>query len=212
MVNPTTITDRIAIFAELQRGIQAALKTYSNVHRGSGHNSLVTNHLYEQARGIVLEYLGLNPANYVVIFCTPGGAADFQAQLKPDSYRVASSRDIGLPLGIRALAVQKSQLPKGAPVKAGGGTARLVARDWIIWAKSPDRFEAGTPAIINVIAFARALQMTRVYGKNAFQILSDGQTAGHVNQPAPGNCLSIKFYTRMSLLGLQGMSSSKHSG
>jgi len=41
-------------FTELERGVQAALETYSNVHRGSGHNSLVTTHLYEQARDIVL--------------------------------------------------------------------------------------------------------------------------------------------------------------
>jgi isochorismate synthase EntC len=27
-------------FAELKRGVHAALETYSNVHRGSGHNSL----------------------------------------------------------------------------------------------------------------------------------------------------------------------------
>jgi hypothetical protein len=47
-------------FAELERGVHAALETYSNVHRGSGHNSMVTTHLFEQARDIVLEYLGLN--------------------------------------------------------------------------------------------------------------------------------------------------------
>ena len=28
---------------------------------------------------------------------------------------------------------------------------------WVVWAKAPDRFEAGTPAIVNVIAFAIAL-------------------------------------------------------
>lgn len=58
-------------FTELERGVHAALETYSNVHRGSGHNSLVSTHLFEQARDIVLEYLGLNKDKYVVIFCTP---------------------------------------------------------------------------------------------------------------------------------------------
>jgi len=47
-------------YAELERSIQAALETYSNVHRGSGHNSLVSTLLYEQAREFVLEYLGLS--------------------------------------------------------------------------------------------------------------------------------------------------------
>jgi selenocysteine lyase/cysteine desulfurase len=31
-----------------------------------------------------------------------------------------------------------------------------------------DKFEAGTPAIINIIAFARALQLIRHFGKDAF--------------------------------------------
>jgi hypothetical protein len=34
-------------FAVLQQGVQTALETYSNVHRGSGHNSLVSTHLFE---------------------------------------------------------------------------------------------------------------------------------------------------------------------
>ena len=33
-------------FAEIERGVTAALETYSNVHRGSGHNSLVSTQLY----------------------------------------------------------------------------------------------------------------------------------------------------------------------
>jgi len=39
---------------ELERGVHAALETYSNVHRGSGHNSMVTTHLFELGRDIVL--------------------------------------------------------------------------------------------------------------------------------------------------------------
>ena len=35
----------------------------------------------------------------------------------------------------------------------------------MIWAKAPDRFEAGTPAIVNVIAFAMALRLLRHFGK-----------------------------------------------
>src|SRR5659263_82022 len=62
-------------FAELERGVHAALETYSNVHRGSGHNSMVTTHLFEQARDIVVEYLGLSKDKYVVIFCTPSREA-----------------------------------------------------------------------------------------------------------------------------------------
>ena len=156
-------------FTELERGVHAALETYANVHRGSGHNSLVSTHLYEQAGDIVLEYLGLSKSKYVVIFCTPRRAELLTTQLAPGSYRSVSSQEIGLPLGVRALAVARKALPKGAPFQTGGGTARLVSPGWVIWAKAPDKFEAGTPAIVNVIAFAVALRLIQRFGKDAFR-------------------------------------------
>ena len=156
-------------FKELERGLHAALETYSNVHRGSGHNSMVSTSLFEQARAIVLEYLGLSKGKFVVIFCTSRRAELLKAQLKPKSYQCISSQDIGLPLGVRALAVDKKELPKGAPDQAGGGTAKLISKDWVIWTDAPDKFEAGTPAIINIIAFAKALLLIRQYGKDIFR-------------------------------------------
>ena len=39
--------DTARAFAELERAVYKALETYSNVHRGSGHYSMVTTHLYE---------------------------------------------------------------------------------------------------------------------------------------------------------------------
>jgi selenocysteine lyase/cysteine desulfurase len=168
-------------FEELEEGVCSALKTYSNVHRGSGHFSLATTHLFEQAREIVLEYLGLNKGNFVVIFFSPRRAKIFIQQLQPESYRMVSSREFGLSLGITALAVKRNKLPKGAPFHAGGGTARLISKEWIIWAKSPDRFEAGTPAIINIIAFAKALRMIQQSGKVIFtSSLSEELTATEI--------------------------------
>ena len=156
-------------FAELKHSVHAALETYSNVHRGSGHSSIVTTHLYEQARDIVVEYLGLDKNKSVVIFCTPRGAALLQAQLAPGRFQCLSSQDIGLSLGVRVLAVDRGALPSGAPFQTGGGTARLVSPGWVIWAKAPDKFEAGTPPIVNVIAFAKALRLMQHFGKDAFQ-------------------------------------------
>ena len=156
-------------FAELCRGVHTALETYSNVHRGSGHNSIVSTYLFEQAREIVLEYLGLDKDKFVVIFCSPRSAEVLKAQLKPESYKIVSSQDIGIPLGVRAIAAPRKVLPGGAPFHTGGGTTRLVSPDWVIWADAPDKFEAGTPPIINVIAFARALQLIRHFGNGAFQ-------------------------------------------
>jgi selenocysteine lyase/cysteine desulfurase len=158
-----------AAFDALELGVRAALETYSNVHRGSGLNSVVSTHLFEQARGIVLEHVGLSRGKHVAIFGTPRSAGMLMARLQPGSYRTASSRDVGLPLGVRALAVERTALPKSLPFLTGGGTARLVSPDWVIWAAAPERFEAGTPAIVNVIAFAKALLLARPLGVDAFE-------------------------------------------
>ena len=146
------------IFGIFEQKVYAALETYSNVHRGSGHFSMVTTHLFEKAREIILEYTGLEKEKYNVIFCTPRGAEMLTEKLNPDEYQCISGNDFGLNLGVRALAVLREALPKGAPVQPGGGTARLFAPGWVIWAQSPERFEAGTPAIINIIALAIAIQ------------------------------------------------------
>ncbi len=166
---PAVTADSAAPWAELERSVHAALETYSNVHRGTGHNSIVSTRLYEQAREIVLEHLGLDKSGYQVVFCSPRRAELLEARLAPGSFRTVSSRDIGLPLGVRAVAVSRAALPKGVPFETGGGTARLVSPGSVIWAKPPDSLEAGTPAIVNVIAFARALQLTRRFGAEAFR-------------------------------------------
>ena len=118
-------------FAELCMEVHAALETYSNVHRGSGHNSIVSTYLFEQAREIVLEYLGLEKDKFVVIFCSPRSAEVLKTQLKPGSYKIVSSQDIGIPLGVRAIAAGRKALPGGAPFHTGGGTTRLVSPDWV---------------------------------------------------------------------------------
>jgi selenocysteine lyase/cysteine desulfurase len=157
-------------FTELERGIYASLEVYSNVHRGSGHNSIVTTFLFEKARETVLKYMGLNRDRYVVIFCTPVRASALMDLMVSGSYQNISSRDIGLPLGLVALAARRKALPKGVPFQTGGGTTRLVSPGWIIWAGTPYKFEAGTPAIINIIAFARALKLISHLGEGAFDI------------------------------------------
>jgi selenocysteine lyase/cysteine desulfurase len=173
--------DGASAFDALDEAVHAALETYANVHRGSGHHSQVSTHLYEQARAIVLEHLGLSADTHVVIFATPRSADALVARLEPASIRSLSSRDVGLPLGVRALAVERRALPKGPPVLTGGGTARLVGPDWVMWARPPDRFEAGTPAIVNVIAFAKALLLRRRDGAQAFDGASaDARTAGEI--------------------------------
>ena len=156
-------------FAELVRAVHAALQTYSNVHRGSGYTSFVSTRLFEEARDVVLEHLGLRRETHVVVFCSPRRADVLSARLGAADHLRVSSEDVGLPLGVRALAVARAALPKGVPFETGGGTARLVAPGWVVWARAPERFEAGTPAVVNVIAFAKALQLVRQFGRDAFR-------------------------------------------
>jgi selenocysteine lyase/cysteine desulfurase len=156
-------------FAELEHSIFTALETYSNVHRGSGHKSLATTALLDHARELVLEYLEFDKQEYSVIFCTPARSDALTDRLKPGSFRIISSRDIGLPVGIRALAVKKGALPGGFPYQTGGGTARLVSPRSVVWAKAPGKFEAGTPSIVCIIAFVKALTMIRHYGDDLFR-------------------------------------------
>ncbi len=169
------------VFEELERGVQAALETYSNIHRGTGHNSMVSTHLFEQARDIVLEHLRLSRNQYVVIFCTPRREETLKARLAAGTYQSISSEEFGLALGVRALAIHRSALPGGTPFETGGGTVRLVSPGGVIWADAPDKFEAGTPAIINVIAFAASLRLIRRLGIDAFrEAAAERRTAAEI--------------------------------
>lgn len=172
--HPVSVTDKnsafspvISAYKELEESILIALQTYSNVHRGKGHFSLVTTHLYEKARQIVLDYLELDKSEFELIFLSPLRADNLINKIT-GNYRKVSSSEIGLPIGIVALAVEKKSLPEGAPYDTGGGTTKLTSRNWIIWDNSPDKFEAGTPSVINIIAFAKALTLTKKYGKDIF--------------------------------------------
>jgi selenocysteine lyase/cysteine desulfurase len=146
---------------EIEAAVVAALATYSNVHRGSGHHSMVTTRLYERARAIVLGHWSLSDKEYCAIFCTPRRLKRLTSELPQGSWHSLSSEDLGLPLGLCALAVRREDLPEGAPRETGGGTARLIGPEWEIWADVPERFEAGTPPVVNVIALARCLQLSR---------------------------------------------------
>lgn len=166
-------SDYLKAFSILEEKIYAVLQTYSNVERGSGHHSLVTTALYEQAREIVLEYLHLDPQKYVVIFCSPLWSEKLKLTLKSTHYYYLTSHDLGLPIGISVLAILKSDLPKGIPARMGGGTIKLVSARSLVLADIPDRFEAGTPPVVNAIAFALALRIIGKFKANPFQVSDD---------------------------------------
>ncbi|MFX0117496.1 MAG: aminotransferase class V-fold PLP-dependent enzyme, partial [Candidatus Hodarchaeota archaeon] len=168
-------------FRELERSVYAALETYSNVHRGTGHNSLITTLLYEKGREIVLEYLKLDKERFIVIFCSPYGLRILNAQLKSAKKFVVSSQDFGLPLGVRALAIERNALSKKAPIHTGGGSIELVMSDSVTWMNPPGKFESGTPSIINIIALIKVLQAIMHFGTEIFEKqLSEETTAAKI--------------------------------
>lgn len=165
------------IQTKLEEVLQSVLETYSNVHRGSGHNSMVTTALYEEARKRVLNYLDLPARRYTVIFCSPYASSQLIRQIPAENHQLLSSESVGLHMGVRALVVRNKDLPSGDPALSGGGTTKMIAKDWIIWADGPDKFEAGTPAIVNVILFAKALQLTKNRKIGVFKYEDNSLTA-----------------------------------
>lgn len=138
---------------------RGALETYANVHRGSGHYSQASTHLYEQAREIVLDYLGLDKDSYEVVFCSPKRAEALKAQLGPGLHHCLSSQELGLALGVRALAVESRALPRGAPDQAGGGTA--PSNSTAPLATYEVLFTANTTEAINLVAESLARESER---------------------------------------------------
>jgi len=147
--------------------VYIALQYYSNVHRGSGHKSMVTTHLYEKARQIVLNYLHYSKNKYDVIFCSPYLEKKISQQIQKEYYTSLSSNDFGLAIGIRAMAIRRDHLPKEI-LFSGGGNTRLIGKNWVVWSKGYEKFEAGTPAIISVILFACTLQIAKNHKSNSF--------------------------------------------
>jgi len=156
-------------YTELEKGVFSALQTYSNIHRGTGHFSMVTTELFENAREIVLDHLKLKKKEYLVIFCSPRRSKLLKTYFKAVDYTILSSQEFNLPLGVRAFVVRKRALITARNFDTGGGIIKFVSPKSVILADLPGRFEAGTPNIINVICFARALQLIQKFDKNIFK-------------------------------------------
>lgn len=155
---------------EWERGVHAAMRRYSNVHRGQGQHSQVSTELFDEARRIVLQHLNLDPLEYTLVFANPLRAEQLSRQLPQGSWRTCSSGEIGLPIGVNAIAIQNKAFGQLSPIQPGGGTVSLVSEDFVMWAEGPDIQEGGTPHIIGAIAFAKALLVTTA--ANHYSLLS----------------------------------------
>ena len=64
-----------------------------------------------------------------------------------------SGHKLYAPFGAGALV---GRIGAGEPLLHGGGAIRLVTLDDVVWADAPDRYEAGSPNVIGVVALAAA--------------------------------------------------------
>lgn len=144
----------------LYKSLHSALETYSNVHRGNGPASDITTALYEKSREIVVKHLKLNPKQHTVVFGSPWALSRLNDQMDCKAIHLKGS-ETGINVGVDALVGKKKLLNKTEPFLFGGGTTLLYDKEWVMYDKTPARFEAGAPPVINVIAFARALQLTK---------------------------------------------------
>ena len=75
-----------------------------------------------------------------------------------------SGHKLYAPFGAGALV---GRMRDGEPLLAGGGAIRLVTLDDVIWADAPDRYEAGSPNVVGVVALAAACRALRELGMDA---------------------------------------------
>jgi selenocysteine lyase/cysteine desulfurase len=92
-----------------------------------------------------------------------------------------SGHKLYAPLGAGALV---GRLGDGEPLLAGGGAIRLVTVDDVIWADAPDRFEAGSPNVVGVVALAAACRALLSLGMEA--------VASHERS------LAVRLWTRLA--------------
>ncbi len=86
--------------------------------------------------------------------------------LDVDFYAITGHKIYG-PTGIGALYAKRAYLKAMRPFNGGGEMIREVAQDRITYADAPARFEAGTPAIIEAVGLAAAMDYLNGFDRNA---------------------------------------------
>jgi len=82
-------------------------------------------------------------------------------------YLAFSSHKMYAPFGVGVLVGPKETFEKGEPTYKGGGDVRLVSRNFIEWADSPSKDEAGTPNIMGVNALIDSVKTLKLVGLDA---------------------------------------------
>jgi cysteine desulfurase / selenocysteine lyase len=85
------------------------------------------------------------------------------AELGADFYAITGHKMYG-PTGIGALFARRELLEEMPPFIGGGSMIRKVSKELITWADLPAKFEGGTPAIGEAIAFGEAVRWLEELG------------------------------------------------
>ncbi len=84
-------------------------------------------------------------------------------------YLVFSGHKMYAPFGAGVLIGPREAFEEGAPDYTGGGTARIVTSDRVIWYEAPRREEAGTPNLMGVVALSAAIRTLSALGMKRVQ-------------------------------------------
>ena len=79
-------------------------------------------------------------------------------------YLAFSAHKMYAPFGTGVLIGPKSIFMKGNPDYMGGGTARIVTEDLVIWEDPPNKEEAGTPNVMGVVALINSIETIKKIG------------------------------------------------
>ncbi|MFH0882691.1 MAG: cysteine desulfurase [bacterium] len=89
-------------------------------------------------------------------------------EIGADFYAFSAHKMLG-PTGVGVLYGREDILGGMEPYQTGGEMIRLVTYEKATWADLPHRFEAGTPNIAGVIAFAKAIEYLKSLGMAAIR-------------------------------------------
>lgn len=84
-------------------------------------------------------------------------------------YLAFSGHKMYAPFGTGVLIGPRETFEEGAPDYTGGGTARIVTPDKVIWYEAPRREEAGTPNLMGVVALLAAMRTLSALGMKRVQ-------------------------------------------
>jgi selenocysteine lyase/cysteine desulfurase len=82
-------------------------------------------------------------------------------------YLAFSGHKLYAPFGAGALIGDGSRLADTEPLLQGGGAIKLVTLDEVIWADAPERYEAGSPNVVGVVALGAACRRLLELGMDA---------------------------------------------